>query len=215
MSLDALLQSNRLWRGAGSRAEVTAMPTGYHSLDARLPGGGWPGSGLVELLPARTGIGELRLLVPLLARLSRGERWLAWVAPPYLPYAPALAAAGVELSRILVVHPRRAEDGLWALEQALRAGTCAAVLAWPEQLDGRVMRRLQLAAEAGNSLGFLFRAPRAAHQPSTAQLRLQLDCAAGTAPAPGMRRLSVDILKCRGGWPAGPVTVAFGHPPAP
>ncbi len=207
MSLDALLHSRQLWRGGELSAPVPAIPTGFRELDALLPGGGWPDSGLVELLPARAGIGELRLLMPVLARLSRAERWIAWVAPPYLPYAPALAAAGVELSRILMIHPRGAQDGLWALEQALRAGTCGAVLAWPEVLDGRAMRRLQLAAEAGNSLGFLFRSTRVSRQPSTAQLRLQLDgIAEGGEDA---RHLCVDILKRRGGWPVGPVTVAF------
>ena len=170
---------------------------------------GWPDSGLVELLPARSGIGELGLLMPALARLSRGSRWIAWVAPPYLPYAPALAAAGIDLSRVLMVYPRDSRDSLWALEQALRAGTCVAVLAWPQTLDARAMRRLQLAAEAGSSVGFLFRKDAARQQPSAVQLRLQLDCPAnGKNRATDTRRLSVDILKRRGGWPVGPVTLA-------
>ncbi len=80
MSLDALLQSNRLWRAGERKAQVPALSTGYQALDVLLPGGGWPDSGLVELLPARSGIGELRLLMPVLARLSRGSRWIAWIA---------------------------------------------------------------------------------------------------------------------------------------
>jgi len=82
MSLDALLQSNRLWRAGEQSAQVPALPTGYRALDVLLPGGGWPDSGLVELLPAHAGIGELGLLMPALARLSRGSRWIAWIAPP-------------------------------------------------------------------------------------------------------------------------------------
>jgi len=209
MSLDALLQSNRLWRAGEHSVEVPALPTGYRDLDVLLPGGGWPDSGLVELLPARSGIGELGLLMPALARLSRGSRWIAWVAPPYLPYAPALTAAGIDLSRVLMVYPRDSQDGFWALEQALRAGTCAAVLAWPQTLDARAMRRLQLASEAGNSVAFLFRENADRRQPSTVQLRLQLDCPANPQHSEiDMQRLSVDILKRRGGWPVGPVTVA-------
>ncbi len=209
MSLDALMQSNRLWRAGERSAQTQALPTGYQALDVLLPGGGWPDSGLVELLAARTGIGELRLLMPVLARLSRGARWIAWVAPPYLPYAPALAAENLDLSRVLMVYPRGPQDGFWALEQALRAGTCAAVLAWPQTLDARAMRRLQLAAEAGNSVGFLFRNSTASRQPSTAQLRLQLDCPASTnAGEIDIQRLRVNVLKRRGGWPAGPVSLS-------
>lgn len=209
MSLDALLRSNRLWRAGEHSAQVAALSTGYRALDGLLPGGGWPDSGLVELLPARSGIGELGLLMPALAGLSRGSRWIAWVAPPYLPYAPALAAAGIDLSRVLMVYPRDSQDGLWALEQVLRAGTCAAVLAWPQTLDARAMRRLQLAAEAGGCVGFLFRKDTARQQPSAVQLRLQLDCPPDAKNRElDMRRLSVDILKRRGGWPVGPVTLA-------
>ena len=36
-----------------------------------------------------------------------------------LPYAPALAAAGVDVSRVLLVHPKNHQEQLWATEQAL------------------------------------------------------------------------------------------------
>jgi protein ImuA len=43
------------------------VDTGYASLSAELPSGGWPLGALIELLPAHSGIGELRLLQPALA----------------------------------------------------------------------------------------------------------------------------------------------------
>ena len=36
-------------------------------------------------------------------RQSAAGRSLAWIAPPHRPYAPALAAAGIDLARVLVV----------------------------------------------------------------------------------------------------------------
>ncbi len=94
-------------------------------------------------------------------------------------------------------HPQRGTDGLWAVEQTLRAGTCGAVLAWLTDADSTVMRRLQLAAEAGNSWGILFRPQRMAGQASPAALRLKLE----STP----RGLAVHVLKRRGGWAADPV----------
>ena len=70
-------------------------------LDAELPGGGWPATALIEILPQHEGIGELRILGHTLARLSNEGRSLAWIAPPHLPYAPALQAAGIDLARLL------------------------------------------------------------------------------------------------------------------
>jgi hypothetical protein len=198
MNLDALLQGTDIWRGGRLSAAVKAVPSGFTGLDALLPGGGWPQGALTEIMMPRQGIGALRLLMPALARLSQGDRWICWVAPPHIPYPPALVNAGIDLSRILLVHPRAQQDGLWAVEQSLRSGNCAAVLAWPTLDDKVILRRLQLAAEAGDALGVLFRPRHFVQRPSAAALRIQL--ASGIDGG-----LSVSILKRRGGWAAGPI----------
>lgn len=201
MSLQQVLQRPDVWRGDRAPA-VKTVPSGHGALDALLPGGGWPVGALTEIVGPGQGAGELRLLLPALARLSRGDRWIAFVAPPCVPYAPALATAGVELSRLLLVHPKTGAEHLWAVETALRAGACAAVLAWPEGVGAESLRRWQLAAEAGESWGVLF--ARRAVQGSPAALRL--------APAPaGAGAIDVRILKCRGGWPAGPLRLETDH----
>src|SRR6185295_7940581 len=97
---------------------------------AELPGGGWPAGGLTELLVPTKGIGELGLLMPALARLTCAGKRVVWLAPPYLPYAPALAAAGIDLPHLALVRAAGRRDALWAAEQALRAGSCHALLAW-------------------------------------------------------------------------------------
>ena len=102
-ALETLLRGPHLWRG-DSQAEVAqpSVPTGHAALDPLLPGGGWPRGALTELLVTHPGSGELSLLMPALARLSRQDRWIALVTPPHLPYAPALAAAGVDLARLVI-----------------------------------------------------------------------------------------------------------------
>ena len=180
-----------LWRG--DALAVPARPgisSGYAELDAQLPGGGWPSGALTEILPAAMGIGELRLLAPALARVSAQGRCLAWIAPPLEPYAPALAAAGIDLTRLLIVRARHGQDTLWAVEQALRAHACGAVLAWAGRVRYAELRRLQLAAQEGEALAWLFRAPAAAAEASPAPLRLKLALQDGM-PA-------IDIFKRRG-----------------
>ena len=205
-SLDELLRHPGLWRAreqAGAATGAATLSTGYAGLDRVLPGGGWPRHGLVEILTDRCGIGELSLLVPALAALCADARdgdgdggWLALVAPPHPPYAPALAARGIALSRLLVVRSGPAE---WAIEQALRSGACSAVVGWSDARDRQVLRRLQLAAEQSACLAVLFRATSAAAEPSPAVLRLVLE--------PGAAGLDVRILKSRVGRP---VTVHLG-----
>ena len=203
-ALSDILRNGRVWRaGAVSRTELPGIPSGFPALDAELPGKGWPTGTLTELLPEHAGIGEVRALGPALARLSSEGRWLAWIAPPYLPYAPALEAAGIDLARVMVVHTRSPQDALWAIEQALQSGACGAVLGWPEKATFAQLRRLQIAAEGSPALAFLFRSPLAARESSPAALRLHLQSLKG--------ELAVKILKRRGGPLARPLLLT----PAP
>ncbi|OFZ91451.1 MAG: hypothetical protein A2V78_12870 [Betaproteobacteria bacterium RBG_16_64_18] len=187
----ALLAQPALWRGSGlARVAAPSLTTGFPALDAELPGGGWPTAGLTEILPAHEGIGELRLLGPALASLSAAGKRLAWIAPPHRPYAPALAAAGIDLASLIIVKARTAQKTLWAAEQALASRACGAVLAWPGAVTYSELRRLQLAAEASRVLAVLFRPRQAAGESSPAVLRIALGAAAGG--------LAVHILKRRG-----------------
>lgn len=201
-SLDKLLENPRVWRGHNQAHAPGGLASGYEALDNHLPGGGWPQSALTEILVEHYGIGELRLLMPALATLSTADNgidynepgWIAWVSPPFQPYPPALQQWGVDLSRMLIVRPRDASEMLWSAEQALSSGTCAAVLLWSDTLDDQASRRLQLAAEKGNSWAIAFRPPSARRQPSAAALRIEL--------LPGQEGTRVSILKSRGGRPA-------------
>jgi cell division inhibitor SulA/protein ImuA len=189
-----LLEHPAIWRGR-SVARTETLPTGYAALDACLPGKGWPRAGLIEILVPRFGVGELNLLLPTLAALTRRAmaRWCVWISPPLEPYAPALAAHGVILERVLVV---RAPEALWAFEQTLGSGAGDVALAWAAQGDragisSGKLRRLQLAAERGRTLGVLFRPQRAAHESSPAILRVAVE--------PGSDGVRLTFLKSRGG----------------
>lgn len=180
-------------------------PSGHAALDAELPGGGWPRGTLTELLLDGPGRGELRLLAPLLARLGHAGRAVVWIDPPCRPHGPALAAWGLNLSRLLWVrtestHPGHAQDALWAAAQALDA-RCGAVLCWtdesaPRQRQGldTALRRLHLHAQSrDDSLLFLLRPSAAAHRSSPAPLRVHCQ------PWPDSpAHLAVHLLKRRG-----------------
>ena len=200
-SLDELLANPRLWRGSDPAHVVPGLATGYGELDRHLPGGGWPQQALTEILIERYGIGELKLLMPALAHLSAEDveahaepGWIAWVAPPFQPYPPALRQWNINLSRILIVRPKNADEVLWSAEQALTSGTCAAVLLWPRKLDDQASRRLQLAAEKGHSWAIAFRPLSSRTEPSAAALRIEL-CS-------DRQGTHLNILKSRGGRPA-------------
>jgi cell division inhibitor SulA/protein ImuA len=106
--LEKLLQNPRLWRGASQDGIAwQGLQSGYPKLDRHLPGGGWPPHALTEILLEHYGTGELKLLMPALARLSQSgcegsaqaAGWIAWIAPPFEPYPPALLQWGARRAR--------------------------------------------------------------------------------------------------------------------
>lgn len=198
-ALATVLQNPAIWRGNECAHERAAIASGFAALDAVLPGGGWPASALTEIVLAREGIGELTLTLPALARLQAQRRSIVWIAPPHVPYAPALAAAGLDLAHFVVVRCASFADQLWAFEQALRAPECGAAFAWLATGDERVLRRLQIAARDGNTWGVLWRRPGQHAIASAAPLRLAL------APCDG--QLEIKIIKRRGGDVAHPIVV--------
>jgi protein ImuA len=172
------------------QCDEMTLATGYRSLDNALSQGGWPLGNTVELLSDGNGLGAMGLFLPAMEALSEQGRWQAFIAPPYTPYAPLLEARGIDSHKILLVHPQSREDLLWSTEQALRSTTCSAVFSWLGAADYSYseLRKLQLAAASGDTLGVLFRPHQAAHNHAPASLRLQMRA-----------YRQVHILKQRGG----------------
>jgi len=205
----------RIWRGKGASVARAVIPTGFGELDSHLPGGGWPLGAITEIFVDGYGIGELGLLMPALAALTKEDpakppKWVAWISPPFVPYAPALQQHGLNIDRLLMIHPTSGHNGrLWAIEQVVRSGSSAGVLAWVAMADavrdarGRatqgavaedvILRRLQLAAEDQGCWVLLFRPASASRQRSPAALRIRLSQTQAAT--------RVEIFKCRGGRP--------------
>jgi hypothetical protein len=209
-----------LWRANEVSDEIggPTIASGFAALDRELPGGGWPLGQLIELLTDDAGIGELSLLAPALSQLARSHHCTVWVLPvdaatavsgrsaleaQAVPYAPALATAGLDLARTIFVKPATPRESVWAVEQSLRARHLGAVVGWLPQAGGdgdfRALRRLHLLAQRHQALAFVLRSARQAQAPSPAVLRLQLASAAG--------QLHVTLLKRRGRPLLDPITL--------
>lgn len=175
-----------LWRGRMPPAP-TALGSGDIHLDRQLPAGGWPCGRITELVPDAFGLGELKLLLPALAAQTSRGLPVVLTAPPMVPCPQALAAAGVDLARLVIV--RQPGQALWAAEQCLKSGLCGAIVIWPPgKIQPRAIRRLQLAAENGAAPAFICYRPGQPPPPSLATLRLAIH------PGP-----AVEILRAGGG----------------
>ncbi|MES2899108.1 MAG: translesion DNA synthesis-associated protein ImuA [Pseudomonadota bacterium] len=167
-----------LWRASQlAHSSARCVDTGHGVLSPQLPGGGWPTGTLIDLLVQQHGIGEMRLLRPALASVAK--RRIVLLQPPHPPQALALAALGLKPSQLIWIRSSRSNDALWAAEQVLRSGSCGALLFWQNHARGETLRRLHLAAQAGETLFFMLRPLAAAQDSSPAPLRLSLRPAVG------------------------------------
>ena len=179
-----------VWRVRDLASQEAVAPTGHATLDAQLPGGGWPVGSMVEVLQERCGPHVWQLLLPALAQAIRKQAGpVVLVNAPFEPFGPSLAAQGLPGERLLCVHADKPAARLWAAEQVLRCAEVAAVLAWLPQARSAELRRLHMAAQQHERLLFVFRGLNARGDASPARLRLL---------AEGVDCLELHIFKRRG-----------------
>ena len=181
-----------VWRGDALGRPVSATcASGFEALDAALPGGGWPGFGLTELLLSPAGMLEFRLLGPALGRVCAAGRSVVLVGAPHRPHLPGLLPHGLGARQLVWVQADTVAERLWAVEQLIKAGACGAVVAWLPQARPAQLRRLQVLASAHEGPVWLCRPAAAARESSAAPLRLLARPGDGWA-------LQVDVLKRQG-----------------
>ena len=175
--IDALIQQEPLlWKAStdlqGNDSQNTGLDTGFDKLNNLLKTKGWPKSSLIEIQVDEWGQGELQLLLPVMAALSQQQQQLAWIAPPYIPYAPALQAAGIDLDYLLIIEHSDPGDVAWAAEKCLRHASAAMVLFCLPMSDARHIRRLQVAADTGGNFGVLLHCGQTRQTPVALRLKV-------------------------------------------
>ena len=164
-----------LWRADQLGSPVaTTWSSGFEALDAVLPGGGWPGHGVTEILSAQSGTLEWRLLGPLLRQVCAAGRSVVLVGPPRPPHPPGLRLDGIAERQLVWVMAETPAERLWSTEQLVKANACGALIAWLPQVRAEQVRRLQVLAAGCAGPVFLCRPATAARESSAAPLRRRL-----------------------------------------
>jgi len=162
-----------VWRGTELGSPVTeVVSTGWHALDAELPGGGWPCRSLTEVLQPQPTVCEWRLLGPALRAIVAKGQQVVVVGPPKVPHLAGLRHAGLTDKQFVWVKAETPAHRLWTTEQLIKSNSAGALLAWLPQARPEQLRRLQVCAAACERPVFLFRPVAAQHEASAAPLRV-------------------------------------------
>lgn len=164
-----------LWRGDQIGTPVSVVwPSGFAALDAQLPGGGWPGHGLTEILSPHSGALEWRLLGPALRQLCAAGQPVVVVGPPLSPHLPGLRFEGIDERQLVWVRADTPAERLWSAEQLIKARAGGALVVWLPRARAQQIRRLQVLAAGFDAPVFVCRPSRALHESSAAPLRVQV-----------------------------------------
>jgi hypothetical protein len=179
---------------APQRPAAASFSSGCQALDRVLPGGSFHRGTLIEYLwDGGSGAAALALIAAREACREGGS--LVVIDRTRTFYPPAAATLGVD-SNTIIVRPQSLKDQSWALHQSLSCQGVGAVLCWPDKLNDKAFRSLQLAAENGGAVGLFVRPLSVRGHPSWSELQLMIEPLSALKK---LRRLRVNVVRCRNG----------------
>ena len=193
------------------RPDFGRVTSGSRGVDGLVGEGGFRRGSLVEWL-GEPGSGATALASVAAREASRGSGSVVVIDHARRFYPPAAAGLGIRLDQLIVVRPESEKDFHWAVCQSLGCRGISAVLCWPQKLDSQSLRRWQLAAETGGSIGLLVRPTRVRGQPTWADVQLLVQprpTRTASVRSATQRRLRVELCYCRSGKAGGRTEMDF------
>jgi protein ImuA len=209
----ALRASVRAIEAVAAAQGRPTLPFGLAAIDRRLEGGGLAMAALHEVTGASPGLAEdaaaSLFIAGIAGRRAEEEGTVLWALARRDLFAPGLAQAGLPPERLIYAECGGDEDVLAVMEEGLRHGGLAAVVGEVGRATMAASRRLQLAAEQGETMALMLRRWRRSGSdplglPSAAMTRWRIACLPSTelpVPGVGRPRWHVMLARQRGGEP--------------
>ncbi len=207
-ALAALRAQIAAMEGAGGSGRGV-LPFGVPELDGRLPGGGLGLGCLHEVAGGGNGAVDGAAASSFAAGIAaRMPGQVLWCVTEADLYAPGLEQAGLGPDRVIHVEAGDDVSVLSCMEEGLRHGGLAAVIAEVARLSMTASRRLHLAAKESGTMGIALRRWRRQQeaydfgQPTAAMTRWRVSVLPSSPlPVPGIGRARwlVELIRARAG----------------
>jgi protein ImuA len=132
---------------------------GLGQINQSFPNGIFPRSALHEFYctGAEDTTASAGFISGLLSSLLHKGGVVIWIGASQTIFPPALLSFGIRPENVFFLHLKKEMDVLWAMEEALKCGAVAAVVAELRDLSFTASRRLQLVLEKAGGCCFLLR----------------------------------------------------------
>lgn len=181
------------------------VSVGLGPIESSFSGNSFPVGVVHELISGdRRGAASTNgFIAALLGRLMRKNDYCLWISNQRTLFPPGLKSFGVDPDRFIFIDIKREKEVLWAVEQGLKCGGLAAVVAELKEISFAQSQRLQLAVEKSRVTGFLHRCQPLREHALACATRWKVkpvpsEPEAGL-PGLGFPRWKVELLKARNG----------------
>ena len=202
------LQKNILhWQGINVPLAATTRFPGLEPIESAFPNAVFPTGAIHEFLTEEPeqAAASGGFLGGLLQELMRQGGICLWISTNRSLFPPSLKAFGVHPDRIIFIDLKREKDLLWAVEEALKCGSLAAVVAEIGEMSFTESRRLQLVVEKSRVTGFILRSNTKKMTTTACVARWKISPLPSELedgmPGVGFPRWNVELLKVRNGNP--------------
>jgi len=205
--LEKLRADLRLWEGYKPLEAARAERIGLGEIEDAFPQKVFPRKAIHEFItvePEHAAASAGFIAGILKALLTQGGACL-WISMSRTFFPPALIAFNVAPERVIFIDVKEEKEVLWVMEQALKCGGLAAVIAEVKEINIIQSRRLQLATESSKVTGFLLRNDPKKLGSNTCAARWKISplpsMLEDELPGVGFPRWQVDLLRVRNGNP--------------
>ncbi|MES2454728.1 MAG: Error-prone repair protein ImuA [Bacteroidota bacterium] len=205
--LDQLKKEILLLQGFKPAMTLNSDTVGLGSIETAFPNAVFPKVGIHEFLimQAEHTAASGGFIGGLLTPMMKNGAACLWISAGRTLFPPALKAFGVDPHRIIFIDLKREKDVLWALEEALKCESLAAVVAEVQEIGLTASRRLQLTVEKSRVCGMVLRNDARKLSTTACIARWQITPLESELepgmPGLGFPRWKVELLKARNGNP--------------
>jgi protein ImuA len=132
---------------------------GLGEMDAAFPNHTFPTAAVHEFVSKdpESAAATTGFMAGLLGKLMGDYGICIWIGIQPIVFAAALKNFGIEPHRVIFIDLKKEKDVIWAMEEALKCESLAAVVGELREITFTESRRLQLAVEQSRVTGFLHR----------------------------------------------------------
>nr|WP_295928723.1 Error-prone repair protein ImuA [uncultured Dyadobacter sp.] len=194
-------------QGLGMPAGARKVDFGLGIMNNAFPNQTFPTAAVHEFISTNpeNAAASTGFMAGLLGKLMGEQGICLWIGIKPFIFPAALKIFGIEPHRVIFIDLAKEQDVIWAMEEALKCESLAAVVGELRDITFTESRRLQLAVEQSRVTGFLHRnKPRSIHS-LTCVSRWRIASAASKLdpgmPGVGHPRWHVQLEKIRNGEP--------------